>query len=189
MLDTRRNFNQLHIALKIYRGIIDAPGLHIELIRLYAPNNYIRARRHRLSVPACRTVARASSPIPRVLSALNSLMEAYPDCDLFVDELKAIKRPDSPLFEYGSPLNKRVYHNNHGFRFIRGCCCCVEYVVPISSDRDTLYHEHRGCATSPRLHTLLMKGPLIETSHNLLNCCNSCKPGYTVDKTMKIPEH
>ncbi|KAF9794094.1 hypothetical protein SFRURICE_019873 [Spodoptera frugiperda] len=93
MLDTRRNFDQLHIALKIYRGIIDAPDLHNELVRLYAPNNYIRARRHRLlSVPACRTVARASSPIPRVLSALNSLMEAYPDCDLFVDELKTIKR-------------------------------------------------------------------------------------------------
>ncbi|KAF9822456.1 hypothetical protein SFRURICE_006539 [Spodoptera frugiperda] len=93
MLDTRRNFNQLHIALKIYRGIIDAPDLHNELVRLYAPNNYIRARRHRLlSVPACRTVARASSPIPRVLSALNSLMEAYPNCDLFVDELKEIKR-------------------------------------------------------------------------------------------------
>ncbi|KAF9797199.1 hypothetical protein SFRURICE_006181 [Spodoptera frugiperda] len=93
MLDTRRTFNQLHIALKIYRGIIDAPDLHNELVRLYAPNNYIRARRHRLlSVPACRTVARASSPIPRVLSALNSLMEAYPDCDLFVDDLKTIKR-------------------------------------------------------------------------------------------------
>ncbi|KAF9819521.1 hypothetical protein SFRURICE_003614 [Spodoptera frugiperda] len=38
MLDTRRNFNQLHIALKIYRGIIDAPDLHNELVRLYAPN-------------------------------------------------------------------------------------------------------------------------------------------------------
>ncbi|KAF9812331.1 hypothetical protein SFRURICE_005442, partial [Spodoptera frugiperda] len=78
---------------RFLRGIIDAPDLHNELVRLYAPNNYIRARRHRLlSVPACRTVARASSPIPRVLSALNSLMEAYPDCDLFVDELKTIKR-------------------------------------------------------------------------------------------------
>ncbi len=62
-LDTRRAFSQMYIMLKICRGIIDAPDLHNELIRLYAPQNYLRARRHRLlAVPACRTVARAIIP-------------------------------------------------------------------------------------------------------------------------------
>lgn len=93
MLETRRAFGQLYIMLKICRGIIDAPDLHNELMRLHAPTNYLRARRHRpLSVPACRTVARASSPIPRVLSALNGLLETYPDCELFINDFKTVQR-------------------------------------------------------------------------------------------------
>ncbi|PZC70519.1 hypothetical protein B5X24_HaOG215757 [Helicoverpa armigera] len=103
MLGTRRAYDQLIIMLKINRGITDAPDLHNELIRLYAPNNYLRARKHRLlAVPVCRTVARASSPIPRVLSALNSLMETFPDCDLFTDEPYIVKKGalDSVLRSY-----------------------------------------------------------------------------------------
>ncbi|KAF9797196.1 hypothetical protein SFRURICE_006178 [Spodoptera frugiperda] len=61
------------------------------LSRLYVPDNYCRGKKHRLfAVPSCRTVARAKSPIPRTLAALNGLLDANPTNDLFVDGWKEI---------------------------------------------------------------------------------------------------
>jgi hypothetical protein len=78
--------DQLVTMCKILRGKIDAPDLHGELAQLYCPNNYIRSRKHKLfSVPSCRTVAHANSPIPRSLAALNALLNYCSDCDVFDD--------------------------------------------------------------------------------------------------------
>ena len=87
MLETRRACDQIGVMLKICRGITDAPDIHNELIRLHTPDNYLRGRRHQLlSLPSRRTAARAASPVPRVLTALNKLVEANLDCDLFADK-------------------------------------------------------------------------------------------------------
>lgn len=86
-LEVRRANDQVKVACKILHDKIDAPDLHNELSRFFTPNNYLRARRHALfAVPLCRTVARAKSPIPRTLAALNALLDSNPDCDLFADE-------------------------------------------------------------------------------------------------------
>lgn len=85
-LEVRRNRHQLVVMCKILRGKIDAPDLHDELYRFFVPDKYLRSRRHKLfAVAACRTVARANSPIPRSHSNLNALLRANPDCDLFAD--------------------------------------------------------------------------------------------------------
>lgn len=90
-LEVRRANDQLITMCKILHGRIDTAELHNELSKLFVPDNYRRARRHKLfAVPSCRTKARASSPIPRTLSALNDLLDARPACDLFVDEWKTI---------------------------------------------------------------------------------------------------
>lgn len=90
-LEVRRARNQLAIACKTLRGSIDAPELLEALSRLYVPDNYCRGKKHRLfAVPSCRTVARAKSPIPRTLAALNGLLDANPTNDLFVDGWKEI---------------------------------------------------------------------------------------------------
>ena len=86
-LEVRRARDQLTIACKSLRGAIDAPELHTALARFFVPNNYCRSRKHRLfAVPSCRTVARAKSPVPRTLSALNDLLDLNPTNDLFADE-------------------------------------------------------------------------------------------------------
>lgn len=85
-LEVRRAYDQLTMACKLLRSKIDAPDLSDELIRFYVPDRYLRARKHKLfDVPLCRTVAREYSPIPRVLTALNALLDANPECDLFAD--------------------------------------------------------------------------------------------------------
>ncbi|KAF9823335.1 hypothetical protein SFRURICE_012754, partial [Spodoptera frugiperda] len=90
-LEVRRARNQLAVACKTLRGSIDAPDLLEALSRLYVPDNYCRGKKHRLfAVPSCRTVARAKSPIPRTLAALNGLLDANPTNDLFVDGWKEI---------------------------------------------------------------------------------------------------
>uniref|UniRef100_A0A2A4K8L3 Uncharacterized protein n=1 Tax=Heliothis virescens TaxID=7102 RepID=A0A2A4K8L3_HELVI len=86
-LEVRRARDQLTIACKTLRGAIDAPDLLEVLARFFVPNNYCRGRKHKLfAVPQCRTVARAKSPIPRTLAALNDLLDSNPTSDLFVDE-------------------------------------------------------------------------------------------------------
>lgn len=90
-LQTRRACDQIATMCKVLRGTIDAPDLHNLLFRLYLPDNYLRNRNHRLfSVPFSRTVARAHSPLPRTLAALNKLLGQNPDCDIFADEWKKI---------------------------------------------------------------------------------------------------
>lgn len=90
-LEVRRHKDQLVTMLKILRGTIDAPDLSDQLCRVFAPNNYRRSRKHRLfSVPMCRTVARARSPIPRTLTALNALLDTSPNVDVFADEWRVI---------------------------------------------------------------------------------------------------
>lgn len=85
-LEVRRERHQMVVMCKILRGKIDAPDLHGDLLRLFTPDKYTRSRRHSLlAVPPCRTVARSQSPIPRSLSALNALLDANPDFDLFAD--------------------------------------------------------------------------------------------------------
>ncbi|XP_026742370.1 uncharacterized protein LOC113504314 [Trichoplusia ni] len=85
-LNVRRARDQLAIACKTVRGTIDAPDLLKELARFYVPDKYCRGKKHRLfAVPACRTVARAKSPIPRTLAVLNNLLDLNPTADLFAD--------------------------------------------------------------------------------------------------------
>lgn len=85
-LEVRRARDQLTIACKTLRGAIDAPDLLGMLARFFVPDNYCRGRKHRLfAVPPCRTVARAKSPIPRTLVALNDLLDSNPTSDLFAD--------------------------------------------------------------------------------------------------------
>lgn len=91
-LETRRAYDQIGTAFKIFRNTIDAPDLSDRLLRLYVPNSFLRGRRHRLlAVPSSRTVARANSPLPRTLTVINKLLAAYPDCDIFADEWKDLK--------------------------------------------------------------------------------------------------
>lgn len=90
-LETRRAMDQISVACKVFHGKIDVSDLSDELCRFFVPNNYCRGRNHKLfAVPACRTAARAASPIPRILAALNALLNANPDCDLFADGLAKI---------------------------------------------------------------------------------------------------
>ncbi|XP_045455333.1 uncharacterized protein LOC123665015 [Melitaea cinxia] len=90
-LEVRRLRDQLAIMCKILRGLVDAPDLHEELCRFFAPIKYLRNRKHSLfAVPMCRTVARSRSPIPRSLTAFNALLDADPHCDLFADGWKMI---------------------------------------------------------------------------------------------------
>lgn len=90
-LEVRRANDQLITACKILRGRINSSELNSELCRLYTPNNYCRIRRHNLFVvPYSRTIARAQSPLPRTLSALNSLLQTYPETDLFADGWREI---------------------------------------------------------------------------------------------------
>ncbi|KAF9824592.1 hypothetical protein SFRURICE_004049 [Spodoptera frugiperda] len=89
-LEVRRNCDQIGTMCKILHGKILATELHEKLTRLFVPNNYCRSRKHKLfAVPACCTVARANSPIPRSLAALNALLDGT-DCDIFADEWKKI---------------------------------------------------------------------------------------------------
>lgn len=86
-LEVRRAHAQLRIMVKILHGRVDAPDLGEQLCRLYVPDNYRRARRHKLfAVPKCRTVARQESPIPRSLSTLNLILDANPDGDFLAGE-------------------------------------------------------------------------------------------------------
>lgn len=90
-LEVRRETHQIVNMCKIVRGLIDAPALHNELCRLYVPTKFHRSRKHKLfAVPMCRTVARARSPVPRSLAALNALLDSSPNCDLFADGWKEI---------------------------------------------------------------------------------------------------
>ncbi|KAJ8733616.1 hypothetical protein PYW07_014167 [Mythimna separata] len=90
-LEVRRARDQLTIACKTLRGIIDAPDLLAVLARFFVPDNYCRGKKHRFfAVPLCRIIARAQSPVPRVLAALNGLLDSNPTNDLFADEWKMI---------------------------------------------------------------------------------------------------
>lgn len=85
-LEVRRANEQITMACKVLRGFVDAPDLSDELCRFYVPSNYRSARKHKLfAEPFCRTKARASSPVPRCLAALNALLNANPEFDLFAD--------------------------------------------------------------------------------------------------------
>ncbi|KAF9803991.1 hypothetical protein SFRURICE_019187 [Spodoptera frugiperda] len=69
---------------KIIHGHIDAPELHNELLRIFAPDNYCRNRKHQLfAIPSCRTVSRAKSPLPRTMKLLNRFLDSKPECDVF----------------------------------------------------------------------------------------------------------
>ncbi|XP_026315265.1 ascorbate transporter, chloroplastic-like [Hyposmocoma kahamanoa] len=88
--DLERNFILGRVCTGIEKDItrwsIVSHDLHNELCRLFAPVNYHRIRRHQLMATAwSRTVARAKSPIPRSLCALNSLLATNPECDLLAD--------------------------------------------------------------------------------------------------------
>lgn len=93
-LEVRRLFDQLSTCCKILRGSIDSPDLHARVCRFYVPDKYIRhrpSRRHNLfSVPACRTVARAQSPLCRSLRHLNALLVTNPDIDFAFDKWQNI---------------------------------------------------------------------------------------------------
>lgn len=90
-LEVRRIFDQMVIALKILRGGVDCMDLSDELCKFFTPNNYTRSRKHKLLlVPTCRTVSHAQSPVPRVLTYLNTLLDVNPECDLFADEWKEL---------------------------------------------------------------------------------------------------
>ncbi|KAF9802346.1 hypothetical protein SFRURICE_009028 [Spodoptera frugiperda] len=66
----------------IIHGHIDAPELHNELLRIFAPDNYCRNRKHQLfAIPSCRTVSRAKSPLPRTMKLLNRFLDSKPECD------------------------------------------------------------------------------------------------------------
>lgn len=90
-LEVRRLRDQMTVILKILRGIIDVPDLHNEICNLFVPDNYCRGRKHRLlAVPTCRTVAHSKSPIPRMLAAINALLNSSTDLDVFANEWKII---------------------------------------------------------------------------------------------------
>lgn len=42
------------------------------------------------AVPGCRTVVHAEPPVPRSLAALNDLLDAKEECDVFLDGWKEI---------------------------------------------------------------------------------------------------
>lgn len=93
-LSVRRARTQIIMAVKILRSIVDAPELHNILCKLYVPENYLRHRpshRHRLFATAhYRTVSRAQSPLCRMRTAINALLDTAPDCDIFEDRWCAI---------------------------------------------------------------------------------------------------
>jgi hypothetical protein len=93
-LEARRDRIELSTALAILRGGMESPEYLEQLSRLYVPDNYLRIRsnrRHRLfASPSCRTVARAQGPLCRMHQALNALLIAYPDFDVFVDSPKSL---------------------------------------------------------------------------------------------------
>ncbi|CAH2233756.1 jg3618 [Pararge aegeria aegeria] len=79
--------------LKFICGGFDVPSMLGQLLRIFAPDMSIRLWRCILFVePAARTVARARSPIPRILFAINAVLEAKPDLDVFADEWMKITR-------------------------------------------------------------------------------------------------
>ncbi|KAF9813309.1 hypothetical protein SFRURICE_015791, partial [Spodoptera frugiperda] len=72
---------------KIIHGHIDAPDLHNEFLRIFAPDNYCRNRKHQLfAIPSCRTVSRAKSSLPRTMKLLNRFLDSKPECDVFSSE-------------------------------------------------------------------------------------------------------
>ncbi|CAK1598182.1 unnamed protein product [Parnassius mnemosyne] len=85
----RHSRNIIIIALKILRGVIDAPELYNNLCKIYVPDHYLRhrpSRRPRLFATASsRTLSRANSPLCRMHSAINDLVKAAPDFDIFAD--------------------------------------------------------------------------------------------------------
>ncbi|XP_045773470.1 uncharacterized protein LOC123872917 isoform X2 [Maniola jurtina] len=87
-LKTRRECDQIGTICKILRGVIDCSELHNKLCSVYAPTDYsyLRRRRKFFVSPFSRTVARARSPIPRTLAALNALLKESPRCDIFADK-------------------------------------------------------------------------------------------------------
>jgi hypothetical protein len=87
-LEARRDRIEFSTAMAILRGGVESPEYLEQLSRLYVPDNYLRIRsnrRHRLfATPPCRTVARAKAPLCPMHQALNALLIAYPDFDVFV---------------------------------------------------------------------------------------------------------
>ncbi|KAF9805287.1 hypothetical protein SFRURICE_014038, partial [Spodoptera frugiperda] len=94
---TKNGFKNLNVFFKdlsidthhgyIIHGHIDAPELHNEFLRIFAPDNYCRNRKHQLfAIPSCRTVSRAKSPLPRTMKLLNRFLDSKPECDVFSSE-------------------------------------------------------------------------------------------------------
>ena len=95
-LETRRHKIELVTAIKILRGLVDAPELHDQLCALRAPTKYVWQRTCKrctlLALPSCRTVARAQAPRCRMMSGLNALLEYLPQCDLFYDTVPKLTK-------------------------------------------------------------------------------------------------
>ncbi|XP_063391026.1 uncharacterized protein LOC134676565 [Cydia fagiglandana] len=69
---------------------IDSIKLVEVCVRLFVPNQYTRARRHPLLAGgSARTQAHAQAPVARAHALLNSLLEAQPQCDLFLFRLES----------------------------------------------------------------------------------------------------
>jgi hypothetical protein len=73
---------------------MDSPECVEQLSRLYVPDKYLRirsGRRHRLfAISPCSTVAREQSPLCRMQEALNKLLVAYPESDVFTDSAQSL---------------------------------------------------------------------------------------------------
>ncbi|KAG7294959.1 hypothetical protein JYU34_002355 [Plutella xylostella] len=101
-LELRRNMALAKFILSIIRNKVDCLDLLHNILVLFVPNNFMRARRHMLLAEApSRTNLYRESPVPRGRRLLARLLAAQPGVDLFADSLNTVLRACKSMAEIG----------------------------------------------------------------------------------------
>ncbi|CAG9124584.1 unnamed protein product [Plutella xylostella] len=101
-LELRRNMALAKFILSIIRNKVDCLDLLHNILVLFVPNNFMRARRHMLLAEApSRTNLYRESPVPRGRRLLARLLAAQPGVDLFADSLNTVWRACKSMAEIG----------------------------------------------------------------------------------------
>lgn len=97
-LEVRRMLDQLTLGFKVVRGSVDSLVLHGLLCTLSVPDKSTTLPPKRRGRPTklfhlgtSRTVARAQSPLIRVLHHFNALLAANPECDIMCDKFNSVR--------------------------------------------------------------------------------------------------
>ncbi|CAG9096005.1 unnamed protein product [Plutella xylostella] len=123
-LELRRNMALAKFILSIIRNKVDCLDLLHNILVLFVPNNFMRARRHMLLAEApSRTNLYRESPVPRGRRLLARLLAAQPGVDLFADSLNTVLRACKSMAEIGM----KEYFRHGAPELLPKLLMCVEW--------------------------------------------------------------